>query len=119
MTELRVREVRGSRKVHVCDWCLRRIEPGEPYRYSFVTDGGDCYSWHECSDCTPYVQELCAEDPQHAQDLGYTTSEYMEWMEERHPGILPHKKPKRDPASCPNCGRHATYGGEGDEGGAE
>ena len=93
MTELRVREVRGSRKAHVCDWCLRRIEPGEPYRYSFIVDGGDSYPWHECRDCTPYVQELCAEDPQHAQDLGYTTSEYMEWMEERHPGILPHKKP--------------------------
>ncbi len=93
MTELRVREVKGSRKAHVCDWCLRRIEPGEPYRYSFIVDGGDSYPWHECRDCTPYVQELCAEDPQHAQDLGYTTSEYMEWMEERHPGILPHKKP--------------------------
>lgn len=90
------RQVKHARKAHTCDWCLRRIEPGEPYRYSFVIDGGSSHSWHECQDCTPYVLELYAKDPQHASDMGYTTTEFLDWMEEEHPGVLPHEKAKED-----------------------
>ena len=95
MIELRAREVKHARVAHVCDWCLRRIESGEPYRYSFITGGGDSWSWHECRDCTPYVQELLAADPQHASDMGYTTTEFLEWMEVTHPGVLPHRKGRK------------------------
>lgn len=92
MYTLRSEDVKHARKAHLCDWCLRRIEIGEPYRYSFVVDGGDSWTWHECHDCLPYVAELMAADYQHAQDFGYTTSEFMEWMDENHPGVLPHRK---------------------------
>ena len=89
---LNEREVEHARKPHVCDWCLRRIEPGEPYRYSFVVDGCDSYPWHECFDCVPYVDELMHEDEDYAMSIGYTTSEFIDWMHERHPGVLPHRK---------------------------
>lgn len=92
MFNLSSHDVKRARKAHVCDWCLRRIEPGEPYRYSFVVDGGDSWSWYECKDCQPYVEEMRLEDEWYASDVGYTTSDFMEWMEENHPGALPHRK---------------------------
>lgn len=96
MFNLSTREVKHARKPHLCDWCLRRIEVGEPYRSTFVVDGGDSWQWHECADCSPYVQEMCLEDEQHASQMGYTTSKFMEWMEENHPGVLPHRKGAKD-----------------------
>ena len=81
-----------ARKSHLCDWCLRRIEKGEMYQYSFIVDGGDAYGWHECADCLPYVDEMAYEDVRYAEEIGFTTTDYLDWMAENHPGVLPHKK---------------------------
>lgn len=92
MKVLHSKDVKHARKPHLCDWCLRRIEIGEPYRSLFIVDGGDSWTWHECVDCLPYVEELMAEDYQHAREFGYSTSDFMEWMDENHRGVLPHRK---------------------------
>lgn len=92
MENLNTRTVKHARKHHLCDWCLRRIEVGESYRYTFVVDGGDSHGWHECLDCTPYVDEMMAQDWKHSIEMGYTTTDYMEWMAENHPDVLPHRK---------------------------
>lgn len=82
--------LRRARKPHICDWCLRRIEVGEQYRYSFIVDGGDAWSWHECETCEPYVAEMMADDSwgDKPSGEGWTTSEFLEFMNETHPDVI-------------------------------
>ena len=84
------RRVEHARKPHVCDWCLRRIEVGEPYQYSYLVDGGDSWSWHECDRCKGYVGEMMTHEFWGGKPTGggWTTEEFMEFMTECHPGVL-------------------------------
>ena len=40
-----------ARKRHYCDSCCRNIEPGQKYASSFLTDGGDHWTYKEHEWC--------------------------------------------------------------------
>lgn len=47
-----------ARKRHFCNYCHDEIKTGEKYHKLFLKDGGDCYTWIECSHCELIISEI-------------------------------------------------------------
>ena len=52
MTTLLNTRTPRARKVHRCDLCNAKIQPGEVYVRSTYVDAGDLWDWVECGACT-------------------------------------------------------------------
>lgn len=52
------RDVIKARKEHVCEYCLRKIKPGERYRVEKGKFDGDFFSRACCSDCMPHTNKF-------------------------------------------------------------
>jgi len=48
-------------KAHVCDNCLRRIEPGQRYVRARIVDGSDAWVWRSHDDCQAVSEILFRE----------------------------------------------------------
>jgi hypothetical protein len=49
---------RTARNAKVCDHCGQTIPSGVRYRYAFIKDGGDTWSWRSHLDCHALAMRL-------------------------------------------------------------
>jgi len=58
-----------ARKAHKCDWCGGKIEVGERYERTFITDYGDAWTWKCHPECQRLVQIFIDMDYIEREDL--------------------------------------------------
>lgn len=85
------REIKATRKRHVCEQCNRWIEAGSPSHYSFGIYEGEAYSLHthvECQAAARAYAELndaWGEEWPWFQHMGDDEYDHHAWLLEHHP----------------------------------
>lgn len=88
MSEHWSRDIKATRKQHVCEQCNTYIEAGSPARYAFGIYEGDTYSFHvhvECQDAAREFAKLYGEEWPWFQHMDDSEFEHHAWLLENHP----------------------------------
>lgn len=73
-----------ARKAHNCEVCGPSIKPGDTYTRVAIFDGGDAFTWKNCSDCDDPISQARSDD--YVGDDGITGDDVREWAQE-HRGL--------------------------------